>query len=37
MLKGTPVKSIEVASPSNAGNDFIAKLNVYQKFKVSEY
>ena len=36
-FNGVPTLVIEVASPSNAGNDFITKLNLYQKFKVSEY
>ncbi len=34
---GIPSLIIEVLSPSNASHDLIKKLNIYMKFKVSEY
>lgn len=36
-FNGVPTLIIEVISPSNAGNDFVTKLNLYQKFAVPEY
>jgi Uma2 family endonuclease len=36
-FNGVPTLVIEVISPSNAGNDFVTKLNLYQRFAVSEY
>lgn len=35
--KGVPILIIEILSPSNASNDTITKLDLYQKFKVPEY
>lgn len=34
---GSPDMIVEVASPYNPNNDFIRKLNLYDKFKVKEY
>ena len=36
-FNGVPTLIIEVISPSNAGNDFVIKINLYQKFAVPEY
>ena len=34
---GSPDMIVEVVSPYNPNNDFIRKLNLYDKFKVKEY
>jgi len=36
-FNGVPTLVIEVISPSNSGNDFVTKLNLYQKYAVPEY
>lgn len=36
-FNGVSTLVIEVISPSNAGNYFVTKLNLYQKFAVPEY
>ena len=34
---GSPDMIVEIISPSNAGHDYVTKLNLYQKYKVKEY
>ena len=34
---GSPDMIVEIISPSNASNDYITKLNLYQKYNVKEY
>ena len=34
---GSPNMIVEIISPSNAGHDYVTKLNLYQKYKVKEY
>ena len=34
---GVPVLVVEILSPSTAGNDFVRKLNLYQRMGVHEY
>ena len=36
-IVGVPVLIVEILSPSTAGNDFVRKLNLYQRFGVQEY
>lgn len=36
-FNGVPTLIVEVASPSNASDDYIKKLNLYMKFGVKEY
>ena len=33
----SPDMIVEIISPSNAGHDYVTKLNLYQKYKVKEY
>ena len=34
---GSPDMIVEIVSPSNASNDYVRKLNLYEKYKVKEY